>query len=219
MEKNRSSKIVAILALVVGVAGLSLGFAAFSNTLTIKSSAEVKPDSNKFNVDFSSASTAVETSPVAPALNKTVEGFTATNGTIDNSTDPVISNLKATFTEPGQTATYSFYAYNAGEYDAFLKSITFENVSEESSSKVCTPATGTTANLVAAACEGISVSVKVGDEAATTGSVASITNHSLAKATAEPVVVTISYAQDAAIADGDFTVAFGDIKLSYASVD
>ena len=219
MEKNRSSKIIAVLALVVGVAGLSLGFAAFSNTLTIQSSAEVKPDDSKFNVDFSTSTTAVETDPVVATLNKTAEGFTATNGTIDNSTDPVISNLKATFTEPGQTATYSFYAYNAGEYDAFLKSITFENVAGESAAKVCTPATGTTAALVASACEGISVSVKVGTESVTTGSIASITNHSLLKAAAEPVVVTISYDSDAAIADGDFSVAFGDIKLSYASVD
>ena len=85
MEKDRRARFVAIAALLVGVIGLSLGFAAFSNTLTIKSSAEVNVDSSKFNVDFSSSSSTVATDPITPTLNKTVTGFTATNATIDNS--------------------------------------------------------------------------------------------------------------------------------------
>ena len=51
MEKDRSTKIIAIAALLIGIVGLSLGFAAFSNTLTISSSAEVTPDQSAFNVD------------------------------------------------------------------------------------------------------------------------------------------------------------------------
>ena len=35
MERDRNSKILAIIALTVAVIGLSLGFAAFSQTLTI----------------------------------------------------------------------------------------------------------------------------------------------------------------------------------------
>lgn len=35
MEKNRNAQIIAVLALIVGVVGLSVGFAAFSNTLKI----------------------------------------------------------------------------------------------------------------------------------------------------------------------------------------
>lgn len=221
MEKDRSTKIIAIAALLIGVVGLSLGFAAFSNTLTISSSAEVTPNQNAFNVDFSATNSGdISTAPVTPTLNPTsVTGFTATNGSIDNSSDPTITNLHATFTEPGQTATYTFYAKNIGEYTAYLKSITFANVSGESSAKVCTPGTGTTAALVSAACEDISLSIKVGDEAVTTGSVASITNHSLAIDAYDQIIVTISYGANGHRADGDFTVAFGDITLMYQSID
>ena len=104
-------------------------------------------------------------------------------------------------------------------FEAFLKSIVFSNVTGESSTKVCTPGTGTTATLVTAACEDITLSIKVGDEAVTTGSVTSITNHSLAINANDPITVTIEYATGGHRADGDFTVAFGDITLTYSSVD
>ena len=118
-----------------------------------------------------------------------------------------------TFTEPGQSATYTFYAYNAGEYIAYLKSIVFEG------NKVCTAQGETTQALVDTACTGISLSVKVGSEAATTSSVATITNHSLAKTGADEVTVVISYAEDAGRADGDFEVTLPSVVLTYKSVD
>ena len=146
-------------------------------------------------------------------MNKTVTGFTATDATIDNSSDPLISNLKATFTEPGQSATYSFYSYNAGEYVAYLESIVF------SGTKTCTAKEGTTQTLVDSACNGISLSVKVGSETATKTSVTSVTGHTLGVGAAEEVVVTISYDDGSALADGDFDVTLPDIVLTYDSVD
>ena len=213
MGDNKGYKIISIVALIFGVVGVTLGYAAFSSTLTISSSAEVKPDATAFNVDFSSSSSAVETDPIVPTLNKTVDGFSATDATINNTSDPVISNLKATFTAPGQTATYSFYAYNAGEYVAYLNSIVFDGT------KTCTAKTGTTQALVDSACTGITLSAKVGSESATTTSVASITGHSLGIGAAEEVVVTISYEDGSALADGDFDVTLPDIVLTYDSVD
>lgn len=213
MSETKKNRILSIAALIVGIVGVTLGYAAFSSVLTIESTAEVHPDSSTFNVDFSSSSSAVETNAIVPSLNTTATGFSATNATIDNTSDPVISNLSATFTEPGQSVTYSFYSYNAGEYLAYLNSIVF------SGNKVCTAASGTTQSLVDTACTGISLSVAVGSEAATTTSVASITGHTLAKETAENVVVTISYAAGSGRSDGDFTVSFPDIVLTYASAD
>lgn len=217
MEKNRTVQLIAILALVVGVVGLSIGFAAFSNTLKIKSSATVAPDKDTLNVDFSSSPTEVEANEITAVSNPV--GLITTKATIDNTSDPVIKNLSATFTEPGQKATYSFYAYNAGHLQAYLKSIIYGNVSDNTTNKVCTAKEGTTDALVQKACSGISVKVKVGSEAETNSSVASISNHALTKGQAEPVTVTLEYAQDADRADGDFTVAFGDITLNYSSVD
>lgn len=213
MSENKGYKVIAIVALVLGVIGVTLGYAAFSSTLTITSSAEVRPDPNTFNVDFSSSNTMVETNDITPELNKTVAGFTATDATINNTSDPLISNLKATFTEPGQSATYSFYSYNAGEYVAYLESIVF------SGTKTCTAKEGTTQTLVDSACNGISLSVKVGSESATKTSVAKVTGHTLGVGTAEEVVVTISYDDGSALADGDFDVTLPDIVLTYDSVD
>ena len=213
MNDGKTYKIIAIVALILGTIGVTIGYAAFSNTLTITSSAEVKPDPNTFNVDFSSSNSSVVASAITPTLNKTATGFTATDATIDNSNDPVISNLKATFTAPGQSATYSFYSYNAGQYVAYLNSIVFTG------NTVCTAKTGTTQSLVDSACNGISLSVKVGSEAATTASVASISNHTLAVDAAEEVVVTISYAEGSNVADGDFDVTLPTITLTYDSAD
>ena len=213
MEKNRTVQLVAILALVVGVVGLSIGFAAFSNTLKIQSSAEVTPSKDTLNVDFSSSDTAVETSKITPVTDPV--GVVATEATIDNTSDPTIKNLSATFKEPGQKAVYSFYAYNAGELEAYLKSI----VAGANSTKVCTAKEGTTDALVQKACNGISVKVKVGSEAETNSGVANISNHSLVKKASEQVTVTLEYAAGSDRADGDFTVSFGDITLNYSSVD
>lgn len=217
MEKDRGTKMIAIIALLIAVAGVSLGFAAFSNVLTISPSANVTPNSDTFNVDFSSSDTSLETDPIVPAKNP--DSITATNATIDNSTAPTITGLDATFTEPGQSVTYTFYATNTGEYDAFLKSIVYANVSEEQSTKVCKAIGDTTDALVQQACSSISVNVKVGSEAETSGSVATITGHRLAKDAYEMITVRIEYDSNGTRADGDFSVEFGDISLNYSSVD
>lgn len=216
MEKNRSGQFIALLALIVAIVGVSVGFAAFSSALSIQSSANVKPDQSTLNVDFSSSDTAVVTNAIKPTTTPTT--VVATDATIDNSADPVIRNLSATFKEPGQKAVYTFYAYNAGELEAFLKSIVYENVSSKNSNKVCTVGEGTTDALVQKACEGISLKVKVGTEAETSSGIASISNHSLGKAKSEEITVTLEYASDATRADGDFTVSFGDVTLNYSSV-
>lgn len=52
-------------ALVVGIVGLSVGFAAFSNTIKIQSRATVKSVSSTLNVDFSSSQTEVLTYDIA----------------------------------------------------------------------------------------------------------------------------------------------------------
>ena len=217
MEKNRSAQVIAIVALVVGVVGLSIGFAAFSSVLNIQTSANVKPDSSTMNVDFSSAEDKVSIAKIIPTA--TPSSLVTTNAVIDNSGDPTISNLSAKFTEPGQTVVYKFYAYNAGELIAYLKSIVFGNVAGQNTTKVCTALEGTTDALVQKACEKISVKVKVGNEIETSTGKASITGHTLNKGTGEMVTVTLEYEAGAERADGDFNISFGDITLNYSSAD
>ena len=83
MEKNRKVQIIAIVALVVGVVGLSIGFAAFSSVLTIQTSATVTPDSSTMNVDFSSTEDKVEVAEIIPT--STPDSLVTSNGVIDNS--------------------------------------------------------------------------------------------------------------------------------------
>lgn len=217
MERNKKTKVIAIVALIVGVIGLSIGFASFSSILNVQSSANVKPYNSTMNVIFSSAESKAEVTEITPVV--TPNSLVATNGIIDNSNDPTISNLSATFTEPGQTAVYKFYAYNAGELNSFLKRIVFENVTVQNATKVCTASAGTSDELVQKACEKISVKVKVGNELETSTGKASITGHTLAKENGEAVVITLEYEAGTNRADGDFNVAFGNITLNYSSAD
>ena len=73
--------------------------------------------------------------------------------------------------------------------------------------------------MVLAACEDITLSVKVGSKSAVTGTNASITGHTLNKDASEKIVVEIEYAADGTRVDGEFSVEFGDVSLTYSSVD
>jgi len=209
MRNNNGSKYFILVALLVSVAALTLGFAAFESTLTIKSSADVNPGGNNFKVDFSTSNTSTASGSVTPTVNPTgVTGFSGSAATLNATT---ISGLKATFTAPGQSVKYSFYAYNSGEFLAYLNSVNI-------GAKTCTAGTGTTASYVASACNGISISVKVGSQTYDASNT-NISSHTLAKNTGEAVEVTIAYAAGSAEADGDFTVSFGDTILTYGSAD
>ncbi len=212
-KKNR--KIIIIAILVTMVVGLSLGFAVFSNNLIIKSSATVNSDPSTFLVKFSNNSTSASTGNVVG-----VQSGGATAGTASlNATQ--ISNVTATFKKPGQSVTYTFYARNDGQFDAYLESITFANATGSNPIK-CDAKTGTTANLVTEACKGMKVTVTVGDTSpkitATNASNSDIDGHKLLKNGHETVVVKIEYT-GTAVADGDFTVTIGDITLNYSSQD
>ena len=212
--KIRKKQMTMFIIAIVGVFAISIGFAAFSSTLRISSQASVTPNSNTFSVVFSSDENSLKTDAVA--ANPSNLGDPAT---IDNSSNPTISGLNAKFTAPNQSVTYTFYARNTGEFLAYLNYITFTNVEGASSNKVCTASDGTSQALVDQACNGISMSVKVGTLDPVTTSQSSIQNHTLATNTSEVVTVTISYAENAALADGAFNVSFGDVSLIYSSIN
>lgn len=217
MEKRRNSKIIILIILCLGVFCLSVGFSVYSTQLTVVSGAEVIPSADTFSVDFSTSSTSLVTGNVTPT--KSSDDVEATVAKIDNSSqDSIITNLSVIFTEPGQSATYTFYAYNSGKYIAYLKNISFLDVQGNSSSKICTAVTGTTQSLMTSACAGINLSISVGNKTITNLTDSVITGHSLDKGASEKVVITISYTGTAE-ADGDFYVEFGDMQLNYSTVD
>lgn len=228
MEKDRSAKVLAIIALFIAVIGLSLGFAAFSQNLDIKPAAQVEPDKSSFRVVFSSNKNSLMTESITPTFTPgevgAPKGDPATIANPDKgstASNPTITGINAKFTAPGQTVTYTFYAFNDGEYDAYLRAITFNG------SKTCTPSAELTnenagsTESVEAACAGIKVKVTIGGETDYTEDVTKddFKSHLLSKGAGEEVKVEIKYEEASSIADGDFTVKLPDITLNYQSVD
>ena len=215
MERQRKRKFIIMITLMVVVSAMSLGYAAFSTTLNISSSASVTPNSSSFYLGFYPSNIpSLDDGTISPS---TTGGATGNNITVDAGST-TITGLKANFTEPGQTIVYSFYVGNESEYDAYLRAINFLNVSGQSKNKVCTPGTGTTASLVDATCEAITMTVEV-DGTIATDTKTNISGKSLAKGNYVQVTITITYAESGARADGPFNVEFGGISLDYSTVD
>ena len=218
MEKERGSKVIAIIALLIAVVGLSVGFAAYTSSLSISNTSATvgAAAADDFEVIFSTDGTSDDTT-IANLLDSAVkdpvaDGPSAVLADGASMTGTTISGLSATFTEPGQSVTYTFYAHNTGKFLAYLNSITIGE-------KSCTAKTGTDQDLVDTVCPSLSMSVKVGKEAATAVSVADVDNHSLAIDGYETITVTLTYDETDARADGDFTVNFGQITLVYDHTD
>ena len=217
MEKNKSSKGIAIVASLVAIIGLSIGFAAFTRDLTITTDTTTVNQKNSLSVVFSSSLSTVATNDVVGSIlpDPTPTGVSASNATINNGdgSAPNIRGFAATFTEPGQSVTYEFYVHNQSDYTAYLRNIAFNG------SKTCTAVGDTTQSTVDEACRGISLSIKVGSMNDAVKTTTSVSGHSLSNTTPEKITIVIDYDSDAKTANGDFTVSFGSITLTYSTVD
>ena len=201
MEHNRSTKVVAIIALLVGVLGLSVGFSAYSKTLNINNvQATVQGNASNFQVLFSKSSDSTASGSVTGSGD--VTGGTAT---IDGTT---ISNLTANFTKAG-SVTYDFFVRNEGLMPAHLKKITYGE-------KSCTTTNGATQSLVTAACNDITVTVTVGGQAFTGNTTETSKVPVLNKKTGAAVSVKITNSGANAV-DGDFKATIANISLEYSS--
>lgn len=220
MERQRQIKILSIVALVVAIAGMSLGFAAFSATLNISSNASVTPDSGDFEIQLCNDDRLNYCDEI---LTDYVAYYYEYGGAINNYGDVGgnVAFFKMTFTKPGQAIEYKFYAQNVGKYDAYLRSVFFESL-EDGSYKRCsastTDETKATDTLVQAACDGINISVSI-DGIQQAISPYGIFGHKLAKQTVEEIKVKFEYEADAAYVDGPFNVEFGKLEFYYSTVD
>ena len=217
MTQSRGTKIIAIVALCIAVTSLSIGFALFTRDLTIKSSAEVNV-SNNMRVEFvddtgsETNKSVTGTKYVGDTITTDTSFVNAGVATIDGTT---IKDLKATFTAPGQKVTYAFKVKNFGPNDAWLNTVTYA-----APTATCTPKTKTadnnpaTADLATAACAGMSVKVSVGGTVYSSGANPQV---KIAEGSTQDVIVTIEYAADSKVADGDFDVTFGDVTLTDGS--
>ena len=209
MEKDRKIKIISIVALVLAVCGMSLGFAAFSTSLKLSSSAMVTPDDATFSVKFSTNKDELVVDDVVPS--EISSGLTASNGVIDNSAAPTLKNLSVEFTTPGQYVEYTIYARNEGEYIAYLNNVYFDG------QKKCSADEGVEKSLVDSACSAINLLVYVNGEEYT--DTTEISGHSLAKGAGDEVKIRISYDESGQAMTDAFNIKFGNIAMIYSTID
>ena len=237
MEKNRQTKVIAIIALVVAVVGMSLGFAAFSNILTISSSATVTPnsedfkmvayglgtdiDGNVFMEDFTNLDYYTSKTSGRPILGGTFNDSKAPLGgetaVISKSGDQIsISNIVANYSEPDQSIIYPFVIKNEGAYDAYLTMEGFDGIPVS-----CTPGTGTTPSLVESACESMSLNLMIvnpSTEDYYEGDGSEAFSSKIAVGEYIVVMPFLWYTDGpSARADGEFIVQFDNITMNFSS--
>lgn len=170
MEKNRQVKILSIIALVLAITGMTLGFAAFSTTLNIASSASVSPNSDDFNIkiygidDFSQFSTSDYKNPniyTSSSLSLPLVDVAALN--VISADNAVINghslSVSSSFSGAGENyVSYYFMIQNEGQYDA---KVYFYGMAAR---RVCTALEDTQQKLVDAACPYFSTAFKIVNE-------------------------------------------------------
>ncbi len=105
MEKERKIKVLSLVALIVAVLGLTVAFAALSQTLTINGTASV--NAAEWDIHFENLS--------APEI--TGDARVESEPVLDNHS---ISNLDVSLTKPGDEVVYTFDIVNNGTIDAYL---------------------------------------------------------------------------------------------------
>ena len=235
MEKQRKIKILSIIALVFAIAGMSIGFAVFSTTLNISSSATVKPNGEEFNLKIYGVPSSEEIAGLMSGnitLNNVTRsttigaGFvsrgsaTITNATIDNN-NFTISNIIATFEENPATATYGFMIVNEGQQPAYIDVSTANKIDGMTKLRwintgECIPAANTTPSLVEDTCESITQIISILDNNFIPIKV-SEDYYVIQPGEFALVGVEVKYNTTDILADGPFDVNFNDVALNFMS--
>ena len=237
MRKQQKQKIMAIVALCISVLGLTLGFAAFSNTLTISSSATVTPDSSDFKMRVYGADTnkedfsdlAIESYTLSnKSIPYSLSGDLQMNDAIISEDCLTISNMSATFKNVDDSVVYNYAIKNEGKYDAYLDLNRYARLYDgnELIDITCTARPGTRQDLVDQTCENMSYYINFYDSdgnmiegeyymAMNNG----IDYYKIPAGSYMFLMVTLSYENNNDVfADGDFDVEFEDITFDFSTV-
>lgn len=110
MEKERKIKLLSVVALIVAVLGLTVAFAALSQTLTINGTANVEAAS--WDIHFENLS---QGNPVGSMIINQ-------EPTISGENDTYIGDYNVTIKKPGDSVTFTFDVKNSGTIDAKISS-------------------------------------------------------------------------------------------------
>lgn len=108
-NNGREMKILVVAALIISIVAIGIGFAAFSETLTINGNASVQTSSWK--VKFSELGTATLTGTASEVTKPTLS-------------DTTIETYNATFKTPGDSVSYKIKVSNTGSYNAKITTAT-----------------------------------------------------------------------------------------------
>lgn len=232
MNRERRSKSLIIVALALTLMILTVGFAAFSETLNISSSATVTPNEEDFKITlygFNSSDAALDfelngtlseenLSSSVSHPSPTEEGASGTTALIDNSTH-TISNISVSLTKPTTGIAYYFIVKNEGLYDAYIDLSSFEENNGEYviiAPGTCVAEKDTTDSLVQATCENVVRALGV-----TNSNRTPIENGEtimeIPKGDYILLAYVIGYLETENLADGPFSVSFDDLKLSFST--
>lgn len=230
MEKSRKIKILSIVALVLAITGMSLGFAAFSSTLNISSSATVTPNAENFKIKiygFTSEEaiyTFINTGELSEDSISDVHSVAMTSGEVSSAENAIInndnlsiSNINGTFISDQSSISYVFLIINEGAYDAYfnikdyLGSFGTINYNYK---PTCIPGEGATPELVEAACSSFEEGFHFMD--LSMNPLDKENNYYfLKKEDALFMFVVIDYLRN--FADGPFDVQFKDLQLEFTT--
>lgn len=226
MEKERGFKVIAIIALLVAIVGVGVGFAAYTRNLTISQfTANVTADNTN---PFVPSNDALTSSGLILANAASEDDAVKSAGTASNNT---WSGISIVFDKDNRSATLTADVENYSSYTAYLKSI---NIAD---SLTCAAVNASTTNstLVTALCNSIEITVGIDTAEATYDGSAQtkITNYSAASsATAGNVAamsgstagtktinLEVSIGSDITLPDGDVTISVPTITFGYSSVE
>lgn len=206
---------------------LSVGLAAFSSTLNIKSGMTISPSPDNFKLGLSCSSDRSDECELAPTSDNPELVEKSSKAIIDNSNGKLeIKNLNFYFTEPGQSLTYTFYVRNIGNLNAYVEYFGQRNIEGYNRAIRCTAGEGTSQALVNQLCDASSESFKLyykaihygrhGNAIDTAFSASRSFDRPLEKEGNE-VRLNIVYDTNAPRVDGPVSIELGEFYINFTS--
>ncbi len=175
MNRDRHTKFLAVIAIVLAVGGLSIGFAALSQTLTIDGTADVQ--AQNWDIHFENLSAVNDYGTTATVV---------TAPTIDAETTH-IGDFAVNLNAPGDKFSYTFDIVNDGSIDATLSTMTLPTSLGCVSSNVDAVLGATEAAYV---CSKLTYTLTYSDGTLLTG------NPTLAAGTSKSVILTLEFSSE-----------------------
>ncbi len=192
--KDRSFKIVAVVALVMALSGLVVAYAAYSTTLKVSGTVTAKSSKESWDVKFQNLSAGTKT---GLASIKTAPTLTATQ----------VSGFEIEFFAPGDSIEYTWDVTNAGKLDAKLTTASIGSLS-----CAAAPNSAVTSEEVTALCNDLTMSLTYGDDSAITAN--AVLPFATDNTKQLKLKVTWDAASTATISD-DVTVTVGESTFVY----